>query len=221
MLSSDDAAPTLRPTIHTISVADSPEAWRSAGFTVDDNNVCSVGTVRIHLVGRDAGKRIIGWSLRDSTHEGGLLDGLTTTVAAGPVPDESPGHPNGVTSIDHIVLLTPNQQRTIAALESVGLLALRTRETDQYGAPFLQTFFRTGEVIVELIGPEEPSSDEPAGFFGLAFTVADLDATVAFLGPDGAGAAKDAVQPGRRIATLRHKHFGLSVATALMSPEPS
>ena len=37
---------------------------------------------------------------------------------------------------------------------------------------------------------------------------------------DHLGAAKDAVQDGRRIATLRHRDLGMSVATALMSPEP-
>jgi hypothetical protein len=29
------------------------------------------------------------------------------------------------------------------------------------------------------------------------------------------------VQPGRHIATLRHRDLGMSVATALMSPEPA
>ena len=32
------------------------------------------------------------------------------------------------------------------------------------------------------------------------------------------GQVKDAVQPGRRIVTLRHKQVGVSVATAFMSP---
>ena len=94
-----------------------------------------------------------------------------------------------------------------------------TRHTDTYGAPFQQTFFRAGEVLVELIGPEEPSGDGPATFFGLAFTVTDLDAAADLLG-DALGNAKDAVQPGRRIATLRHKLLGISVAIALMSPGP-
>ena len=64
-----------------------------------------------------------------------------------------------------------------------------------------------------------PSGAGPAGFFGLAFTSADLDATKALLG-DGIGEPKDAVQPGRRIATLRHKTFGISIGTAIMSPDP-
>ncbi|MBV9662995.1 MAG: glyoxalase, partial [Actinobacteria bacterium] len=62
----------------------------------------------------------------------------------------------------------------------------------------------------------DPTGDGPARFYGLAFTVADLDATAAYLG-DRLRPAKDAVQPGRRIATL-DKSAGSSVAIAFMSP---
>lgn len=214
-------------TIDDITIADEPEAWRAAGFAVDDDGTCRAGQVRVRLAGRDAGKRIISWSLRGldpaaaaALGEVGTIDGLTTGVGETD-PAAPAAHPNGVVLIDHIVVATPDQQRTIAAFEALGLSPRRTRETDQYGAPFLQTFFRTGEVIVELIGPATPSGDGPAGFFGLAFTVADLDATVAYLGEgEGVGSPKEAVQPGRRIATLRHKTFGVSIATALMSADP-
>ena len=81
----------------------------------------------------------------------------------------------------------------------------------------MQTFFRAGEVIVELIGPAEASGTDPATFFGLAYTVDDLDGTARLLG-EHLGRVKDAVQPGRQIATLRHKEVGMSVATAFMSP---
>jgi hypothetical protein len=49
-------------------------------------------------------------------------------------------------------------------------------------------------------------------------TVADLDALAARLG-DHLGRIKDAVQPGRRIATLSGA-AGLGEAVAFMSPEP-
>jgi len=210
-------------TIGEVVVADPPDAWEAAGFTVAPDGTSQVGQVQLRFVGRDAGKRIISWSLRGVADDArgpldaGSLDGLATTATTTPIaaPDT---HPNGVTTIDHIVLVTPDQSRTVAAIEALGLPAKRTRHTDTYGAPFLQTFFRAGEVIIELIGPEEPSGDGPAGFFGLAFNVGDLATTSAFLG-EGVGASKDAVQPGRRIATLRHKHFGMSVAVALMTPD--
>ena len=56
---------------------------------------------------------------------------------------------------------------------------------------------------------------DPARWFGLAVDVADLDQTAALLGP-GLGPIKGAVQAGRRIATVRHRDLGLSVAVALM-----
>ena len=46
-------------------------------------------------------------------------------------------------------------------------------------------------------------ADGPAFFWGLAFKVADLDATVAAIGDGALQRPAPAVQPGRRIATLR------------------
>jgi len=82
-----------------------------------------------------------------------------------------------------------------------------------------QAFFRLGPVILEVVGPLEGSmGDRPPRFFGLAFTVEDLDATAAFFG-ERLRPSKDAVQAGRRIATL-DKAAGSTVAMAFMSPEP-
>lgn len=212
----------MSPTIDEIVIGDEPDTWRDAGFAVDPDGTCRIGHVRVRLVGRADGKRIRDWSLRDLDLDPGAgsggLDGLPTR-SSDAAPCEPAEHPNGSLLIDHVVLATPDPARTTAAFEAAGLVARRTRATDTYGAPMLQTFFRAGEVIVELIGPQEPGGDGPTGFFGLAHTVADLDATAALLGP-GLGAPKDAVQPGRRIATLRHRDLGLSVPTAFMTPDP-
>ena len=215
----------VSPTIDEIVIGDPPDAWRNAGFTVDPDGVCHIGTVRVRLVGRDQGPRILSWSLRglaagtvESGPDGGRLDGLATTTSEDSLAEPA-DHVNGTSSIDHVVLVTPDCDRTLAAFGAAGLAARRTRHIDTYGAPMRQTFFRAGEVILELVGPEMPSGDGPAGFFGLALTVADLDATGGYLG-DGMSAPKDAVQPGRQIATLRHRNLGMSVAIALMSPEP-
>jgi hypothetical protein len=56
----------------------------------------------------------------------------------------------------------------------------------------------------------------PARFWGLAFTVADLDAIAERLGNRLSG-PRDAVQPGRRIATLRGE-AGIGPAVAFMTP---
>ncbi len=209
-------------TIDEILVGDPPEAWRAAGFTVDDDGTCRIGSVRVRLVGRDGGKRILGWSLRDAPAArlaDGRLDGLPTTASDAP-PATPATHANGAAQIDHVVLLSPDLARTTAALESVGARASGERETESYGAPMRQIFFRLGEVIVELVGQPDATGEGDPGFFGLAITVGDLDATADLLGAH-LGSVKDAVQPGRRIATLRHRDLGMSVATALMSPEPA
>jgi hypothetical protein len=209
------------PTINAIEIADPPEAWTGAGFTVGDDGTCVVGQVRLRLTGRDGDrKRIQSWSLREVPDDTTTLDGLITTSSDDPMPAPVT-HANGVELIDHVVVVSPDVDRTIAALNAVGLPSLRTRHVDpeQYGFEARQTFFRLGEVILELIGPNEPQGDGPASFFGLAYTVTDIDALPALYG-EHLGRVKDAVQPGRRITTLRHKELGLSVATAFMSPEP-
>jgi hypothetical protein len=201
-------------------IGDEPAAWAGAGFTVDDDGTTCIGQVRVRLAGREAGKRILSWQLRGVPAELNSVDGLRTTTTDRPAC--TPGdHPNGSLAIDHLVALTPDTQRTIGTLGDLGVEVRRTREVDaeQYGFPAVQTFFRLGEPILELLGPAEPSGDGPAGFFGLALTVADLDALPARYG-EAIGHIKDAVQPGRRIATLRHKQLDLSVAIAFMSPEP-
>ena len=207
----------MTATIDEIVIGDPPEAWAAAGFAVDDDGTCRAGTVRLRLAGRDAGKRILGWSLRDVAVDGSL-DGLPTEASDRP-PAEPGVHPNGCLLIDHVVVATPDLVRTTGVLEAAGMPCLRTRDADTYGAPMRQCFFRLGEVILEVIGQPDATGEGPAGFFGLAFTVADIAATKAALG-EHLGAVKDAVQPGRRITTLRHKDLGMSVATAFMSPEP-
>ena len=50
-------------TVDELVVADPPQAWSTAGFTVTDGT-CRVGDVGIRLVGRERGIGIIGWALR-------------------------------------------------------------------------------------------------------------------------------------------------------------
>jgi hypothetical protein len=50
----------------------------------------------------------------------------------------------------------------------------------------------------------------------MTYVVADIDATARLFG-DRTAPVKDAVQPGRRITTLKHREFGMSVRCAFMS----
>jgi hypothetical protein len=160
---------------------------------------------------------IIGWSLLGLPQGwGGDIDGIPTDVA-GPDSQQRAVHPNGVISIDHVVLLSPDLNRTVLALAAIGATPRRERDGVLGGQKIRQIFFRLGEVIVELIGSLNTSAEGPSTLWGITYVVKDIDATASYFG-SATSEVKDAVQPGRRITTLRHREFDLSVRTALISP---
>jgi hypothetical protein len=213
--------------VDELEVADPADAWTRAGFSVDSAAVCMIGGVGIRLVGRGRGTGLVGWSLRglppDSSFDD--LDGIPTRRSRpggdiGPrsaaVNGEPSGHANGITSIDHVVLLSPDLDRTVASLAAVGVDPRRERMGELAGRPIRQIFFRLGEVILEVVGSPTTSDEGPSVLWGITYVVANIDATASFFG-DRTAPVKDAVQPGRRITTLRHQDVGMSVRTAFIS----
>ena len=203
-------------TVAEIEVADASDAWKRAGFSVDSDDVCRVGGVDIRLTGPVRGSGIVGWSLRglpgNSADE---LDGIPTTRSDAVV--SMPAlHPNGVIAIDHVVLLSPDLRRTVESLTTIGVEPRRERHAQLGGRSMRQVFFRAGEVIIEVVGSPETASEGPSTLWGITYVVADIDATAAYLG-DRTAPVKDAVQPGRRITTLRHRELGISVRSAMIS----
>ena len=194
--------PPTRPTLQALRAGDDPGSWRAAGFTVSADGACTIGAVTVEVAPEGGGSGIRSWSLRalGATTE---VDGLACTAAPARGSPPAPAtHANGSLAIDHVVVATPDVGRTVGALEAIGLELRRTCDSEGHGRPLRQAFFRLGEPVLEVVGPPEPAGNGPASFFGLALTVVDLDATAALLGPS-LGRIKDAVQPGRRIATLR------------------
>jgi hypothetical protein len=169
-----------------IVLGDPPEAWEALGFEVRDG-IVALGEERLQLTGRG----------------GGILEVTAPGVAAedpdglplrpGPRHAAEPSaHPNGAFAIDHVVVLTGSLDRTLAALD----LDLRRRDERM-------AFLRLGSYILEVV----ERGDDPARFWGLVVVVEDPGAV------PGAGPARNAVQPGRRIATVK----GLGTALAVMS----
>jgi hypothetical protein len=237
-------APTFEPMTQllTLTVADEPSTWEALGFTVEDIAV-RIGTVTILCAGAsnsaDEPKGIvewtIGWNIEtleaydlDPDDLPGDIDGVPTSAIVGAgTPPIAPVHPNGVTSIDHVVVMTPDLDRTVAEFEALGISCRRVREGAAYGSKTMrQAFFWLGnpdgtdaeKVIVEVVGPDvvDPEkSDEPASFFGLALTSSDLVLSASTIG-EHMKPATDAVQPGRKIASISSK-AGSTVALVLMS----
>jgi hypothetical protein len=205
-----------RPVLVELALADPPALWEALGFRVEADSTIALGGVRLALGA--PGEGIVAWTLSGIPAGVSVIDGLATRVAGpGPAPAHAPpapgAHPNGAVALDHVVVLTPDFERTVAALEHAALPLRRIRDA----GGFRQGFRRLGPAILELVEAVGAPAG-PARFWGLVAIVEDLDGLAVCLG-GRVGAIKPAVQPGRRIATVRTS-AGLGPALAFMSPEP-
>jgi hypothetical protein len=197
-----------RAELAALQVADTPEAWSALGFSVSPDGVVVLGGVELWLDA--AGRGITGWTLRRITlnHD---VDGLPTGTTTDPPAPQS-GHPNGALGLDHVVVTTPDFDRTARALEDAGIALRRVRQAGE----IRQGFRRLGPAILEIVeAPKLPPG--PARFWGLVVIVADLVGIRARLAPH-VSEIRDAVQSGRQIATLS-AGAGLSPRIAFMDPE--
>src|SRR5688500_11688362 len=128
------------PTIDELEIADEPAAWSGAGFAVLDG-LCRVSRVGLRLTGRRERRGILGWTLGEEM--------------AG---EAAPPHPNGAVCVDHVVMLSPDLDRTVAHLRSQGFDLRRQREGDTPGGSTRQAFFRAGEPILEVVQAPEGTS---------------------------------------------------------------
>jgi hypothetical protein len=201
------------PLLAGLDLAEEPEAWERIGFALE-GDACRIGAIVVRLHGAGAGDGLFAWTLAGDG--AGEIDGLPTSWVGAPQEHaQGARHPNGAIGIDHVVVSTPDLERTFAALAHAGLELRRVRDTGTPERPLRQGFYRIGEALLEVVGPAQPDGDGPAVFWGLVAVVADLDACAELLADD-LGTVRDAVQAGRRIATVR-RTSGISVPLALMS----
>lgn len=200
----------MKPTrLVSLRVPGDAEPWRDLGFTVVDDAIPLVnGAIR---VGADR-----------SAFEVAGLESAPGAVEAIPIGIGEPlagvRHRNGAVELDHVVIMTDSLQRTSASVdESLGLEQRRIRETPTVRQAFHR--FADDDIgpgvrgcIIEIV--EGPDVAE-VSLWGLVVIVDDLDAAVDSAG-GLVGAPRDAVQPGRRIATVS-RTAGLPLAVALMS----
>jgi hypothetical protein len=188
------------------------EPWARLGLAVVDGAVPLFGTgIRFD---QSADPGIARWELSGLADGVTVIDGLVTeaVVPARPVLVD---HPSGAIGLDHVVVTTNALERTCSAIEAAtGAPLRRVREAGE----IRQGFHRLGGggLIVEVV-ERAGLPDGPAAFWGLVINVEDIDAAAARIGPEGIGEVIDAVQPGRRIATVRQE-LSLGVPVALMTP---
>lgn len=202
--------------LKAVIVDDAIESWNAAGFEGDD--VVTIGSTTI--VPTAAAERaveghrngIVGVSVEGIGELDGLVLGAWDPSSS---PTDQSDHPNAVVAIDHIVVMTPDADRTTAAFEAQGLEARRVRRIELPDGDRRQTFFWMGDVICEVVGPDTADGDGPARWWGLALTVRDLEATTDVLGALATD-IKPAVQPGRFVSTLR-RDAGLGVPILFIS----
>lgn len=214
-----------QPRLVELTLGADPRDWSAAGFTVSDRE-CLIGGVRLRFDPSPepaAGSGVTGWVL-SGLPVGADLDGLPTRHDDLPVRLSGPpaAHRNGVNGIDHVVVFSSDLERTRAAFEAAGIRCRRVRDgTAPEGSPIRQAFFRFGAVIVEVVEvPSEHAGPAGSRIWGITFIAADLDQALAELGEgELVGRPRAAIQPGRRIATIR-KQAGLGLPVALISSQP-
>jgi hypothetical protein len=191
-------------------VVESPvQPWTELGLAVVDD-VAMVGSIAVRFVPGDGG--LVGWGLAQCPQAVDSIDGLPTHHLDALAPGTA-GDALGVVGWDHVVVMTSSLERTCGAIEgATGAPLKRVREA---GA-IRQGFHRLGELIVEVVETDRHTAPH-AAFWGFVWNVADLDAVCERLGPQLVTAPKQAVQPGRRIASVRAT-AGLGLPLALMTP---
>ncbi len=215
--------------VEWLTVAGDPDRWRALGLTVTADGLVPLFGTSLRVGSRDwgvsdghppitktEGGGVVGWGISGMVGGSAVtsIDGLVTEAVDAMRPVYA-DHELGAIGLDHVVVLTGRLERTSDAIAAAtGCELRRVREL----GTMRQGFHRIGAggLIVEIVERGE-LGDDPARFWGIVLNVEDLDAACARLGDELIGAPKDAVQPGRRIATVRDA-AGLGLPVALMTP---
>lgn len=140
----------------------------------------------------------------------GVAIGLRTKSDETPSPltaDEAAA----VSSLDHVVVRTPNPERAITFYAGrLGLDLRLDRSNPKWGARLL--FFRCGDLVVEIAHDlKKGVSDEPDRLWGLSWRVPDITAANARLKAAGLDVSepRDGRRPGSQVFTVKNGTEGV------------
>ena len=116
-----------------------------------------------------------------------------------------------VSSLDHVVVRTPNPERAIAFYAGrLGLDLRLDRSNEKWGARLL--FFRCGDLVVEIAHDLKTGvSDAPDRLWGLSWRVPDVASARARLKAAGLDVTepRDGRRPGSRVFSVKDKTEGV------------
>jgi catechol 2,3-dioxygenase-like lactoylglutathione lyase family enzyme len=148
----------------------------------------------------------------------GLKSFVLTPHTDLPAPDLGPG---SATSLDHLVINTPNPERAVATYGArLGLRFALDRTAEQWKTRFL--FFRIGGLTLEVInrlGTDQDPSENDA-IWGLTWETDDLAAAHARLGAAGRDISeiRTGRKPGSEVFTVRDGTQGVPTLFIAHSP---
>ncbi|MFF0610774.1 VOC family protein [Nocardia tengchongensis] len=193
------------PNLTRLGLPGDEQSWAALGFTVID------GRFRVGQVECVLGEAAWGF---DETHAAPDTLGVPYLELTGSQPDSAAAHPNGVTTIDHVVYWAPELDDAVTNLNAVLGIEPRRRFFPRGPEGPEMAFYRVGEPFIEAV-----TSGRPAALVGVAFMTPDLDAAVTAIRAAGGpvGDPKPAVQGGQIAGVWRgHVQWGV----AFMEPEP-
>ena len=184
------------------------KTWAGAGFNMNDR-IVSLTDVDIIFDQGSGGLVAWGWQ--------GLPEAVTSICG---IPafeynkkSEPVKHPNGCISVDHVVLHSNDAEFVKAEFAKLQLHPRAVRDDIYPG--LTQIFYRPGQgTVIEVV----VNKDFPKAFlWGATVVVTDIDVAKNLL-KENASEPKKAVQPGRKIMTVRHRNLHMETNMAMMTP---
>jgi hypothetical protein len=204
-----------------------PQEWARAGVSIA-NRSGKVGDVCLELEPHLQGFVRCEFALPNNNTTSSDLTSVDDTIDGALVRllSEDPRSSHGSSSrdvstsswnflgVDHVVITTDDLSRTSDEIERVlNVACARVRDA---GNNVTQGFHKLENTIIEVVsGPQVKHTG--ARWWGFVLTVDDIDSWCSSVGSDVASSPRQAVQPGRQIATVRSA-VDLGAAIAVMSP---
>jgi len=204
-----------------IKLSEDALPWERIGFDIlRENSTQSIliGKTKLCFETTDAVEGITSVHVEGIKKNVDSLKFNPTTLTTSKI--EASFHPNRIERIDHLVVTTPDSDKTTKALVEAGITLSGIRTFGNYPNQTRQSFFWLGDVILELVGPHQVAKAGNPLFWGLALVSSDIKETVNYLG-DLCTPLKDAIQPGRQITTVKTRDLAIGVPIAIMSPHVS